>query len=80
MIGGVENSAHCLGYAVDFICPRAGTPLFICREVQAAQIKVDQCIQEGTWVHISFDPRYRNEFLTATFTAAGATYQEGLVG
>jgi len=79
-IGGVSASAHCLGYAVDFICPVFGSPLQICNAIRAAQIKLDQCIQEGTWVHISFDPRYRNEYMTATFTASGASYTGGLSG
>lgn len=79
-IGGTINSAHCLGYAMDFICPAFGTPLDICRKIQAAGTRVDQCIQEGDWCHISFAPTYRQEFLTAKFDVSGkATYSQGLV-
>ena len=63
---------------MDFICPAVGTPLDICMKIAAAKIKLDQCIQEGTWVHISFAPTYRMQFLTAKFTAAGAIYSDGL--
>lgn len=78
-LGGVPNSAHCAGDAVDFICPSVGTPLEICMKIAAARIKLDQCIQEGTWVHVSFAPTYRQQFLTATFDATGkAKYSDGL--
>ncbi len=79
-LGGVPTSAHVHGDAIDFIAPEFGDPLSICRAVQQAGIKLDQCIQEGTWVHISFAPTYRMEFLTAKFGSAGATYSNGLEG
>ena len=63
-IGGSKTSAHCDGYAVDFIAPRAGTPLQICRKLIAKGLKFDQLIEEGTWVHVSFDPRMRGQVLT----------------
>jgi zinc D-Ala-D-Ala carboxypeptidase len=59
-VGGVSNSAHRLGYACDFVCPGFGSPLEICRALDAAGTKgtivFDQLIQEGTWVHVSRDP------------------------
>jgi zinc D-Ala-D-Ala carboxypeptidase len=58
-VGGVSNSAHRLGYACDFVCPSFGTPLDVCRALDAAgtagTIVFDQLIQEGTWTHISRD-------------------------
>jgi putative chitinase len=58
-VGGVSNSAHRLGYACDFVCPSFGTPLEVCRALDAAAaagtIVFDQLIQEGTWTHISRD-------------------------
>lgn len=79
LLGGAKNSAHKGGWAMDFICPAFGSPLEICRAVEGAKIKVDQCIQEGTWVHVSFAPTYRQEFLTAKFDAEGkASYSNGL--
>ncbi|CAM3251691.1 D-Ala-D-Ala carboxypeptidase family metallohydrolase [Asticcacaulis taihuensis] len=76
-VGGAPNSAHMSGYAVDFVCPGFGTPLQICQKIIASDIRFDQLIQEGTWVHISFDPRLRMQQLTATFTAAGTQYSSG---
>ena len=63
-IGGAENSAHMTGHAVDFISPAFGTPFAICHALLETPIKWDQLICEGTWVHISFDPRMRQEVLT----------------
>jgi hypothetical protein len=58
-VGGVSNSAHRLGYACDFVCPSFGTPLDVCRALDAAgtagTIVFDQLIQEGTWTHVSRD-------------------------
>lgn len=76
-VGGVPNSAHIDGYAADFVCPGFGAPVDIARAIAASGLVFDQCIQEGTWVHISFDPRARRQTLTATFGAGGATYSEG---
>ena len=80
LIGGAPTSAHLQGWAMDFICPSFGTPLDICLKIADASIKMDQCIQEGTWVHISFSPIYRMQFLTAKFAKSGATYSDGLQG
>ncbi|HEY0615023.1 MAG TPA: D-Ala-D-Ala carboxypeptidase family metallohydrolase [Candidatus Elarobacter sp.] len=59
-VGGVSNSAHRLGYAADFTCEPFGTPLDVCRALDAAEkagrIVFDQLIQEGTWTHVSRDP------------------------
>ena len=75
-IGGAPTSAHVLGLAVDFVADRFGSPLDICRALVAAEIKFDQLIEEGTWVHISFDPRMRGQVLTKRPGVAG--YQSGL--
>jgi zinc D-Ala-D-Ala carboxypeptidase len=78
-VGGVSNSAHRLGYACDFVCPSFGTPYEICRALDAAEkagkIKFDQLIQEGTWVHVSRDPKLRGQRLTL---APGGTYLDGI--
>jgi zinc D-Ala-D-Ala carboxypeptidase len=77
-VGGVANSAHLDGYAADFVCPDYGSPLQIARAVAGSGITFDQCIQEGTWVHVSFDPRARRQALTATFGPGGVTYSGGV--
>lgn len=77
IIGGSDTSAHTLGYAVDFTCNTCGTPLQICRVIKASGMQFDQLIQEGTWVHISFDPRMRRQCLTAHFGGGKTTYTEG---
>ena len=73
-VGGVANSAHCQGWAVDFICPAFGEPFAICQAVAASKIEFDQCVQEGTWVHISFAPSMRRQCLTKV----GEVYQPGI--
>lgn len=73
-VGGSKTSAHMAGFAVDFICPGFGTPLDVCRAILVAGLKFDQLIEEGTWVHISFDPRARQMVLTK----AGSGFVRGL--
>lgn len=75
-IGGSPTSAHCLGYAVDFTCGGFGTPYKIVEHLKASDLKYDQLIYEGTWVHISFDTRYRQQTLTAIFNKGKTTYKE----
>jgi Peptidase M15 len=77
-VRGSTTSAHLRGYAADFVCPGYGAPLKIVQAVLRSGIAFDQCIEEGTWVHISFDPRLRNEVLTAHFGPGGTTYTRGV--
>jgi hypothetical protein len=77
-VHGAANSAHMTGYAADFVCAAFGLPVDIVETIQASDIQFDQLIQEGTWVHISFDPRMRREVLTAHFVNGDpATYTRG---
>lgn len=73
-VKGSKTSAHLAGFAVDFICPRFGPPLAVCRAIAASDILFDQLIEEGTWIHISFDPRMRRQVLTKS----GAGFTQGL--
>ena len=77
-IGSGDSSAHVLGYAVDFTCPIFGTPKEVAQEIAASSIKFDQLIYEGTWIHLSIDPRNRRELLTATFKNGKASYTKGI--
>jgi hypothetical protein len=74
-VGGSVTSAHCKGWACDFIAPAFGAPLDICKRIVASPIVFDQIIEEGTWVHLSFDPRARRQVLTK---ARGGGYTSGL--
>lgn len=75
-VGGVGNSAHLTGYAVDFTCPGYGSPYKVAMDLaNSPSISFDQLIQEGTWVHISFDPKMRRELLTMK----NGKYQKGIL-
>ena len=74
-VGGARSSAHMIGRAVDFNCFQYGDPLAVCRAIAGSDIAFDQIIEEGTWVHLSFDPRLRRQVLTK---APGGGYRPGL--
>lgn len=76
-VGGAKTSAHLLGYAIDFIAS-GHTPYTIANVLARSNIKFDQLIYEGTWVHISFDPKMRREVLTAHRNGGTTTYTKGL--
>jgi hypothetical protein len=78
-IGSGDLSAHVLGYAVDFTCPKFGTPKEVANKIAESPIKFDQLIYEGTWVHLSVDPRNRREVLTAHFGKGKTSYTKGIV-
>ena len=63
-VGGSRISAHLTGHAVDFNCYGFGEPLAVCRAIAEASVAFDQLIEEGTWVHLSFEPRLRRQVLT----------------
>lgn len=63
-LGSHDDSAHVLGHAADFICPRFGDSATIVSALIDAGIEFDQLIDEySRWVHISFDPRKRRQVL-----------------
>ena len=75
-IGGAATSAHMTGFAVDFTCPEYGTPKDIFNAIRKSNIRYDQLIEEGQWVHISFGPGLRNQKLIARFIDGKAHYTE----
>jgi hypothetical protein len=77
-IGSGDLSAHVLGYAVDFTCPKFGTPKEVANKIAESAIKFDQLIYEGTWIHLSIDPRNRRELLTAHFGKGKTKYTKGI--
>lgn len=78
-VGGAVNSQHTQGLAADFKCPGFGMPSTIVQYLMrhCAEVRFDQLIQEGAWVHISFSPKPRGEVLTAHFSHGGTTYTKG---
>lgn len=76
-LGGASKSAHMDGFAADFTCHAFGTPKEVATAIAKSNIKFDQLIEEGTWVHISFDPAMRQQYLKATFVNGKATYSIG---
>ena len=77
LVGGSANSQHMRGEAADFVAPRFGPPLVVCRAIAASDIRFDQLIWEGTWVHVSFveDRKPRGQVLT---WVKGQGYSAGL--
>ena len=74
----LDASQHVKCEAIDFVCPQFGVPLGIVKAIIASTIQFDQCIQEGTWVHISFSEAPRREVLTAIFKDGSVTYVQGI--
>lgn len=73
-VGGSPTSDHVYGYAADFTCNKFGTPYEIVKVLKNSGIKYDQILCEGTWVHISFSPKMRQQTLNVTFNKGKATY------
>lgn len=61
LVGGVATSDHMTGWAVDFICPGFGTVGECFEHLAGSWLRFDQLIHEGTWIHVSFAPRGRQE-------------------
>ena len=63
-VGGSANSQHTKGEAVDFTCPKFGTPREIVAKIKDSPLLFDQLILEyDRWVHISFSSRNRRQVL-----------------
>lgn len=64
-VGGSKISNHMDGWAIDFTCASFGDPYTVAKALKESNIQVDQAIYEfGRWVHVSFAPEMRNQFLT----------------
>lgn len=66
-VGGETDSQHLDGEAMDFVCPKFGTPAQIVDFLKSQEIEVDQCIIERSgksrWVHLSIKlTDNRNQF------------------
>lgn len=68
-VGGVPNSSHAQGQAVDFHCYSFGSDYEVANAIAASNLQFDQLIYEvgrngGTWVHLGFGPRMRRQVFT----------------
>jgi zinc D-Ala-D-Ala carboxypeptidase len=78
-----STSQHAQGLAADFIAPQFGTPRSSAKYLmeRSGEIRFDQLIYEGGWVHISFAAPHttaRSDVLTAHFMGGAVTYSRGL--
>lgn len=73
-----KRKGHPMGWCIDFTAPQFGTPRQIVKTIKGSGIRFDQLIEEGNWVHGSFDQRMRGEVLTASFKDGTPTYTMGL--
>lgn len=72
------RKGHPKGFSVDFTCSQFGTPEMIVKALLSAGLKFDQLILEGDWVHVSFAPAMRGEYLIAIFTDGEPSYTKGM--
>lgn len=63
-VGGVRHSAHLAGLAADIRIDGIA-PHEVTRRIAASDLAFDQCIDEGTWTHLSIDPRMRRQVFKA---------------
>lgn len=77
-VGGSATSAHMEGRAADFRAPQYGEPLDICKAIARSEIKFDQLIYEGDWVHIAVAENMRGQVLTAHFEGGRPKYTTGI--
>jgi putative chitinase len=76
-VGGVPTSAHALGHAADFHIDGM-TDLEAAKSIRDSGLKFDQLIYEKSrCVHISFDPRLRQQVLRQP-GGPGSTVYNGL--
>ncbi|RSN77913.1 D-Ala-D-Ala carboxypeptidase family metallohydrolase [Acinetobacter haemolyticus] len=86
-VGGSKSSAHCVGFAIDFISPSFGTPAdvakFLATELPKRGIKFDQIILEfDSWVHIGYKNQageQRGQVLTAKKVRGVTRFFNGVV-
>lgn len=67
-VGGAKESAHLLGLAADFTCPKfeTGKVIEVCRRLAATKhLNFDQVIYEyGAWCHFAVGPGIRRQCLS----------------
>jgi uncharacterized protein YcbK (DUF882 family) len=74
-IGGAPTSQHCKGQAADFTIPGMAIADTV-ELIRKMGLPVDQCIDEfGAWVHVSYGPRHRKQFLKARYVGGKTVFQ-----
>lgn len=80
-VKGSAKSWHCRGQAVDFICPKFGSPYEICKAVlelahKNPEVRFNELIHEyGTWVHVAFPlPGRKADMEILTVTKKGTVW------
>lgn len=63
-VGSKPTSAHVSGFAIDFTCPKYGTPRKIVEAIKASNIPYQQLLLEfDQWCHISFNGAKRQTLI-----------------
>jgi len=62
-VGSSDRSQHLKGLACDFTCKGFGTPQEIVTYLSDKEFKIDQCFNEGSWVHISRIREVKNRMM-----------------
>ena len=83
-VGGVPNSDHANGLAVDFHCYGFGSDYDVANAIANSDLQFDQLIYEvslhgGTWVHLGFGPRMRRDIFTEKKVRTGKVNLPGIV-
>jgi zinc D-Ala-D-Ala carboxypeptidase len=77
-VGSKDTSQHLVGEAVDFKCPKFGTPVEIVRFLFTHLESYDQLILEHDWVHISFAIRTGQNRRQVLSLLASGGYAQGI--
>lgn len=75
-IGGSKSSQHTKGQAADFTIPGMMIADVVAL-IRKIGLPVDQCIDEfGQWVHVSYGPRHRRQYLKARREGGKTVYKQ----
>jgi hypothetical protein len=66
-VGSKDTSQHIKGQAIDFYCPQFRNNALIVQKLKDHNIIVDQCLMEGSWIHLSIRETGKNRNQYAYF-------------
>ena len=64
-VGGVKNSQHLTGEAVDIVAQQRSDTDQLGKLIESLHLPFDQLIYEGTWIHVSYSARQRRQIIKA---------------